>query len=79
MRIHRDRSNDEVRAAKDSPPLRGWPGKVAGCVDRLGRASRPALRRSPIQPPSPANHGHLRYGVRTLSHDAAAGAQRKAG
>jgi hypothetical protein len=49
-----------LTAAKDSPPLRGWPWKAAGCVEHLGRAARPALRHSPAQPPSTANHGHLR-------------------
>jgi hypothetical protein len=29
MKIHRDRSNDAVRAAKDSPPLRGRPASPA--------------------------------------------------
>src|SRR5688500_17292465 len=66
MKIHRDRSNDDVRAAKDSPPLRGWPWKAAGGVEHLGRAAWPALRPSPCQPPSTANPDHLRYGVRTL-------------
>jgi hypothetical protein len=30
MKIHRDRSNDDVRAAKDSPPLRGRPENETG-------------------------------------------------
>ena len=60
MKIHRDRPSDEVRAAKDSPPLCGRPGKAAGGVECLGRATRPALRPSPIQPPSLADPGHLR-------------------
>jgi hypothetical protein len=86
MKIHRDRSRDDVRAAKDGPPLRGRPGKWtganiprmlaamlgawrpdhAGGVEHLGRAAWPALRPSPTQPPSPADHGHLRLWVRTL-------------
>ncbi|HEY5721095.1 MAG TPA: hypothetical protein VIT45_02110 [Allosphingosinicella sp.] len=66
MKIHRDRSIDAVRAAKDSPPLCGRSGKAAGVVDPLGRATRPVLRRSPVQPPSPADHGHLQCWVRTL-------------
>ena len=41
MRIHRDRPSDDVRAAKDSPPLRGWPWKVAGGVEFLERATGP--------------------------------------
>ncbi len=41
MKIHRDRSNDAVRAAKDSPPLCGRPEKAAAGVDRLGRAAGP--------------------------------------
>jgi hypothetical protein len=41
MKIHRDRPSDAVRAAKDSPPLRGRPEKVAGGVEYLGRATGP--------------------------------------
>src|SRR4051812_50217887 len=67
MMIHRDRPSDAVQAAKDSPPLRGRPGKAAGGVEHLGRASWPARRRSPSQPPSPADPGHLRLRVRTLT------------
>ncbi len=59
MKNHRDRPSDDARAAKASPPLRGRPDKVAGGVEHLGRAPWPALRRSPAQPPSPADHGHL--------------------
>ena len=65
MWLHRDRSIDDVRAAKAGPPLCGRPGKAAAGVDRLGRAAWPALRLSPTQPPSPADHGHLRWGVWT--------------
>src|SRR5688500_13086230 len=66
MKIHRDRPRDDVRAAKDSPPLRGWPRKVADGGELLGRAAWPALRPSPCQPPSSANPDHLRYRVRAL-------------
>ena len=59
MAFHRDRRSDEDRAAKASPPLRGRPGKPAGGVERLGRATWPALRPSPIQPASPADPDHL--------------------
>jgi hypothetical protein len=41
MKIHRDRPSDDDRAAKDSPPLRGRPEKVAGGVESLGRATGP--------------------------------------
>ena len=41
MKIHRDRSRDDVRAAKDNTPLRGRPEKAAGGVGHLGRAARP--------------------------------------
>ena len=66
MKIHRDRRSDAVRAAKDSPPLRGRPERPAAGVERLVRAVLPALRPSPSQPASPADHGHLRYWVWTL-------------
>src|SRR3954468_15569336 len=67
MKIHRDRPSYGVQAAKDSPPLRGRPGKAAGGVEHLGRASWPARRRSPSQPPSPADPGHLRLPIQTLT------------
>ncbi len=60
MLMHRDRRNDDARAAKASPPLRGRPEKPAGGVERLERATRPARRRPPIQPASPADPGDLR-------------------
>ena len=41
MFMHRDRSIDEVRAAKASPPLCGRPDKAAAGVDRLGRVTNP--------------------------------------
>jgi len=43
MDFHSDRSNDDVRAAKDSPPLCGRSGKAAGGVGRLGRTTGPAF------------------------------------
>ena len=67
MKIHRDRSSDAVQAAKDSPPLRGRPGKAAGGVECLDRAARPGLRPSPSQPPSPADPDHLQPHVWTLA------------
>ncbi len=66
MLMHRDRSRDAAQATEDSPPLRGRPGKAAGGVEPLGRTSWSALRVSPTQPLSPADHGHLRWWVWTL-------------
>ena len=60
MRIHRDRPSDDVRAAKDSPPLRGWPWKVAGGVEFLERATGPPfgpLLASRLPRPIPATSG----------------------
>jgi hypothetical protein len=60
MFINRDRQSDEVRAVKDSPPLRGRPGKAAAGVDRLGRATGPScgsLLLSRLPRPIPANTG----------------------
>ena len=61
MKIHRDRSHDDVRAAKDSPPLCGRPGKAAGGVEHLGRATGPpfgALLSSHLPRPITATSGH---------------------
>jgi len=43
MDFHGDRPIDDVRAAKDSPPLCGRPGKAAGGVERLDRTTGPAF------------------------------------
>ena len=40
MKIHRDRPSDAVRAAKDSPPLCGRPGKAASLILDLTETRR---------------------------------------
>ena len=45
MKIHRDDPKDDVRAAKDSPPIRGWPEKWTGAnIPRMFAAMLGAWR-----------------------------------